>query len=334
MDAIKRSILVLLPAFLAGCSDLIVTEPEEHSNVADFESAWQVVRSVYPFFQFKHINWDSVHAVYRPRAEAAMGDEIDAVLLEMLKELKDGHVRLQTRGGASVATYTPPRADKDRYAYSPLVVRRYFDRELRLAGDQRIEYETLGDNIGYVYVATLRKEEPVAGGFDEALSYLRETKGLIIDVRHNGGGSDDNSLAIITRLLSSPIDILPAPAPGGGLNRGPVIYPSAPFQYTKPVALLIDGVCFSSCEDFAEMMKHVPTVTAIGDTTGGGSGAPQLFSLPSGRQINVSTKDIRRYDGLPIEWNGVPPDILIPQSAEDTRQGRDKQLEFALEFLR
>ncbi len=334
MTAIKKSLPLLFLAVLAGCSDLIVTEPEEHYNVADFESAWQIVRSVYPYFQFKHINWDSVRTVYLPRAEAAKGDEIDGVLFSMLKELKDGHVRLQTRGGASVATYTPPRADKDRYAYSPLVVRKYFDRELLIAGDQRIEYGIPGDNIGYIYVATLRREEPVAAGFDQALAYLKETKGLIIDVRHNGGGSDDNSIAIVTRLISSPIDMLPSPAPGGGLNQGSYIYPRGPFQYTKPVVLLINGVCFSSCEDFAEMMKHVPTVTAIGDTTGGGSGAPALFTLPSGRQINVSTKDFRRYDGLPIEWNGVPPDILILQTEEDIRQGRDKQLEYALDHLR
>jgi uncharacterized protein (DUF779 family) len=334
MTAMKRSIQFLILALLTGCSDLIVTGPEEHNNFADFESAWHIVGSVYPYFQFKHINWDSVYTVYRPRAEAAKGDEIDGVLFDMLRELRDGHVRLQSRGGASVATYTPPRADKDRYAYSPLVVRKYFDRELLLAGDQRIEYGIIGGDIGYIYVATLRREEPVADGFDEALSYVKETKGLIIDVRHNGGGSDDNSMAVVTRLISSPFDILPSPAPGGGLNHGPYIYPRGSFHYTDPVVLLIDGVCFSSCEDFAEMMKHVPTVIAIGDTTGGGSGAPELFTLPSGREINVSTKDIRRYDGLPIEWNGVPPDILVRQTAEDIKLGRDKQLEYAIDHLR
>jgi len=334
MTAVRRSSRLLILAALAGCSDLIVTGPEREDNVADFESAWQIVRSVYPYFQFKHINWDSVHTLYRPRAESARGDEIDGVLFDMLKELKDGHVRLQTRGGASVATYHPPRAERDRYAYSPLVVRNYFDRELRLAGDQTIEYGILAGNIGYIYVATLRREEPVAAGFDEALSSVSETRGLIIDVRHNGGGSDDNSFAIISRLISSPMDMLPYPLPGGGLQQGSLIFPRGPFQFTQPVLLLIDGVCFSSCEDFAEMMKHVPTVTALGDTTAGGSGAPALFALPSGRGINVSTKDFRRYDGQPIEWNGVPPDILVRQTEEDIRQGRDRQLEHAIGLLR
>ncbi len=326
--------LLLVFAALMGCSDIIVTGVDQSHNVADFETAWQAVKSVYPFFQFKQIKWDSIHTLYRPRAEAAKGDEIDGVLFDMLKELKDAHVSLQTRGGASVTTYHPRRAAKDRYAYSPIVVHKYFDKELRLAGNRRVEYETLNGGIGYIYIATLRIEQPVLDGFDEALAYLKDTKGLIIDVRHNGGGSDYNSMGIVARLIPSAIDNLPYPLPGGGVHQGDPIYPRGAFQYTKPVVLLINGVCFSACEDFAEMMKHVPTVTVVGDTTSGGSGAPQLFSLPSGRKINVSTRDIRRYDGLPIEWNGVLPDIRIGQIEADIKQGRDKQLEYAINSLR
>lgn len=289
--------------------------------------------SVYPYFQFKRIDWDSIHTAYRSRAEAAKGDEIFNVLYDVLAELKDGHVSLQTQGGSWVSTYIPPRVDKDRHAYSPLVVRKYFDRELRLAGNQVIEYEILSGNIGYVCITTLVNEEPVLEGFDAALEYLKDTKGLIVDVRNNGGGTDNYSMGIVERLIPSAIDNLPYPLSGGGVHQGSLMYPRGPFQFTKPVVLLINGVCFSACEDFAEMMKHVPTVTAVGDTTAGASGAPQKFSLPSGKKINVSTKDIRRYDGLPIEWNGVTPDILVPQTEEDIKQGRDKQLEHAIKLL-
>jgi C-terminal processing protease CtpA/Prc len=80
-------------------------------------------------------------------------------------------------------------------------------------------------------------------------------------------------------------------------------------------------------------MKHIPTVTAVGDTTAGASGAPQLYALPSGREIRISTKNIPRYDGLPIEWNGIIPDIRVAQTEEDLKQGRDKQLEYAINFL-
>jgi hypothetical protein len=333
MTVRKNIVFCLLCFTLSGCSDLIVTEPVTSQNAADFEAAWQIVKSVYPYFQFKHINWDSIHTVYGPLANAAKGDEIFNILFDMLAELKDGHVSLQTRSGAQVSTYNPPRLEKDRYAYSPLVVRKYFNKDLRLAGDQQVEYEIISNSIGYIYIASMSHSEPILDGFDSALEYLKNTKGLIIDVRNNGGGSDDNSMGIIERLVSSAFDIFPYPLPGSGLQQGALIYPRGSFQYTKPVVMLINGTCFSATEDFAEMMKHVSTVTAVGDTTAGVSGAPKQFTLPSGKNINVSTKDFRRYDGLPIEWNGVLPNILIPQTKDDLNQGRDKQLERAIQFL-
>ncbi len=324
---------LLLIGALCGCTDLFVTEPNGETNVADFEAAWKIVNAVYPYFGFKHINWDSIHAVYLPKAQRAQGDEIVEVLFAMLGELRDGHVSLTTQGGSSIPTFRPPREERDRNTYSPLVVRRYFDRELRLAGDDRIEYGILPGNIGYIYVATLRNEEPVLDGFDEALAFLKDTRGLIVDVRHNGGGSDNNSFGIIARLINAPIDGLPYILPDGSMHQGYNIFPRGPFQYTNSVVMLINGVCFSSCEDFAEMMKHVPTVTAVGDTTAGGSGAPQPYTLPSGRKINVSTRFFPRYDGQPIELNGVPPDILVINTEAEIQAGKDNQLERASAML-
>lgn len=329
----KLGVCLFLVEAFSGCSDLIVTAPNVPNNTADFDAAWQTVRSVYPFFEFKRIDWDTIRTVYRPLAEASRGDEINIVLFAMLRELKDGHVALKTQGGAYATTYVPPRVDKDRYAYSPLVVRQYFDNEFRLASNRLVEYEILTGNIGYIYIATLQIQLPVLNDFDEALMYVKDTKGLIIDVRGNGGGSDHNAVGIVSRLLASPIDNRPYPTPGGGFHQGPLISPRGPFQYSKPVVMLINGTCFSACEDFAEIMKHVPTVTAVGDTTAGASGSPQLYRLPSGREIRVSTIEILRYDNRPIEWNGVPPDIRVAQTEADIKQRRDKQLEYAIQFL-
>jgi C-terminal processing protease CtpA/Prc len=81
---------------------------------------------------------------------------------------------------------------------------------------------------------------------------------------------------------------------------------------------------------------------AVGDTTGGGGGAGSNhstttvsdFILPSGKMVSTPTGYFERYDGQPIEWLGVLPDIRVAQTAEDIRQGRDKQLEYAIEFLK
>ena len=150
------SVLCLL--LFLSCKDLVVTEPKSNLNVEDFEAAWKRIRDVYPYLDFKKINWDSIYTLYRPRAEAAQGDEFYLVLQDFLAELKDGHVYYRTKGGGEVYPYYPQRHFKDRHAYSPFVVRKYFDKELRLTESKSVEYEILPGNVGYAFLSDFHKD--------------------------------------------------------------------------------------------------------------------------------------------------------------------------------
>lgn len=317
---------------LAGCGNLVVPPSNQESNLPDFERTWTIADSIYPFFQFKHINWDSVHALYEPLAREAKGDQIYEVIFQMLAGLKDGHVGLYTTGGDYILTYRPPRQLRDRLTFDPLVVRNYFPGELKLAGGNRMDYGITRDSIGYVRISTFRVGDWI-DDFDYILNYVRNTKGLIIDVRGNDGGSDYQADYVISRLLSSPLPTPPAYFMGKR-ETGPPIQPAGAIRYLKPVVVLMNGTCFSATEDFLNIVKQVPTVTLVGDTSAGASGAPEVFLLPSGRRVRISTLNICRYDGTPIEWNGIIPDVLVLQTEADIKSGRDPQLERALAILK
>ena len=327
--------VILFVSVLFSCKDLIVTEPETNLNVKDFEAAWKRIKNVYPYLEFKKINWDSIYTVYRPRVQAAQGDEFFLVLRDLLAELKDGHVYYKTKGGGEVYPYYPPRHFKDRHAYSPFVVRKYFDRELKLTESSSVEYEILPGNIGYAFLSDFHKTYLI-DEFPGVLEYLKNTKGLILDIRQKRGGDYQNIEAVITRFLTGPLERNDAYTYGEKWVLPP-FQPSGPFQYTNPVVVLINGSTFSAGEFTTEILKQLPQVTAVGDTTGGGSvgsGDEGLYFLPSGKSIHIGFIDIRRYDGLPWEWLGVPPDIRVEQTEADILAGRDKQLEFAIDLLK
>ena len=290
---------------------------------------------MYPYLKFKKINWDSIHSVYRPLVENVNGDEFYLLLRDFLAELKDGHVYFRTKGGGEVYPYYPQRHFKDRHAYSPFVVRKYFDKALRLTESKTVEYEIIPGNIGYAFLSDFH-ENYLTDEFPVVLDYLKNTKGLILDIRQKVGGDYKNIEAVITRFLTGPLERNDAYTYGEKWNL-PSFQPRGPFQYTKPVAVLINGSTFSAGEFTTEILKQLPQVTAIGDTTGGGSvggGDESLYFLPSGKSISIGFIDIRRYDGLPWEWLGVAPDIRVEQTEADIQAGRDLQLEYAIDLLK
>ena len=334
----ERKLLIALSCILilAGCEDLIVKPAESNLNTEDFEAAWQRVNAIYPYLELKKIDWDSIYNVYKPRAEQSRGDEIYTVLIDMLGELKDMHIHVKTEGGRLIDTYLSPRWLRDKEAYDPVIVSNYFNKELRITGEGNIEYGILPNHIGYIYIGSFNVVY-MQNPFYEALDYVKNTNALILDIRHNNGGSSEHVEMVASRFLTAPLE-RPVYYQLGELIQPIPLEPAGSFQYIKPTIVLVNGVCVSSGDYFPELMKQISTVTIVGDTTAGASAGssvqiPAQFELPSGKKIIVGTSDLRRYDGRPWEWIGIEPDILVEQTKEDLDNGRDKQLEYAINFL-
>jgi C-terminal processing protease CtpA/Prc len=106
--------------------------------------------------------------------------------------------------------------------------------------------------------------------------------------------------------------------------------PRGPWQFTKPVLLLIGRGCYSSNEDFIAMMRELPNVTVIGDTSGGHSGYPVVFNLSSGWQFTVSTWIDYTAEMQGIEDRGMDPAVFVSASAADFQAGKDPVLDYAI----
>jgi hypothetical protein len=333
MKIIRYTFILLFIAFgfATGCKKES-SDFDEYSS-ADFENLWGTTDMYYPFFGLKHINRDSIYTVYQPRFVNITTSEKRDLLGQLLNELKDGHANLISESGRYLSSYDPPRAVKDENAFSLGVVRQYFMSELiETAGI--FSYGILPGNKGYVYISSFPSDESTYLQFDTVLEFVKETEVLIIDIRHNGGGSTNSCNYFISRLIDNELEGVLWTQRGGGYRPVSYYYPAGDFQYTNNTALLINGKTFSTAESMANLCKKIEHITLIGDTTGGGGGVPdEIFVMPSGLKFRVPTRCEMRYDGEYLEWNGIPPDILIPQTKENIDNNRDLQLEAALNYL-
>lgn len=335
VSALCLASAILILIFLKTATE---SDPSRR-NIEDFEAAWNRINDVYPFFEFKEIDWEAVHSRYRPLVDAAEDGEFHAILDDMLAELRDGHVYLETAQGKRTRPYDLPRQVKDQNAVSLSVVKTYFDTELRVTGEGSAAYEILPDNIGYIFLKDFHKDD-LTDEFATIIKFMKNTKGLIVDIRQPRGGTIQNVEAVVSRFVTSPFEWPKLCFCGEPYTMDP-IQPRGP-TYSQPVVVLINGLTISAGESTSEMMKQLPNVTLIGDVTAGGGGIASPHSaetagdyrLPSGIHITIPTGYGKRYDGKHFEWLGVPPDIRVVQTEEDVQNGRDKQLEHAIEHLR
>ncbi len=176
---------------------------------------------------------------------------------------------------------------------------------------------------------------------DSLWADIRNTKGLIIDIRNNGGGSSDIGFHLLAYLIDKPVAVFTSTwrdyRPGNETKfQQPFtgyIYPSKKGYYTKPVVLLVGPRTFSAAEDCALAFDCMKRGAIIGQATGGSSGQPMVFQLPGGGSARVCMKRDSYPDGRDFVGKGIKPTIEVQPTIRDLQAGIDGAKQKALEWL-
>lgn len=329
---VVAGLVFLVWAFFSmpACMDI-----DEYPNNprGNFESLWKTMDEHYCFFEYKEIDWDKIHLKYIAKIKDDMNAEaLFSVLDEMLQELKDGHVNLYTP--FNVGRYWKWFEDyPDNFEES--LMKNYLGSDYAIAGG--IRYQILGDSIGYLYYGNFSS---VIGetNLDYIIGKMMKCRGMIIDVRNNGGGLLSNVDKLASRFVNEKTLVgYIQHKTGKGHNdfSEPVeryIEPSNRLHYRKQVIVLTNRSCFSATNDFVNAMRYFPNVRILGDRTGGGSGLPFSSELPNGWSVRFSAVPMLDADKQQIEF-GIDPDIHINLSPVDAAKGKDTLIETAKKLL-
>lgn len=333
------ALTLLLP--LQSC---FINEDKDLINDAEsnFELLWKICDERYCYFDYKNIDWDSIHTEYRARVNNQMSDdELFKVCADMLAELKDGHVNLYYDYNNS--KYWKWFEDYPANYDERIVLEHYLNNDyFRKSG---FVYKILPENIGYIHYSAFT-ENFSNELINHILTTFKDCKGIIFDIRDNGGGnmSNVNRLACHFTNENNLCGYQLYKTGKGHNDLGDTIptYIQSPdnlnntqiVKFMKPVALLTNRSVYSAANDFVRTMKVLPNVTVIGDKSGGGGGIPIDFELLNGWHVRLSTAPMLDIDKQHTEFGIDPtPGYKVDMAADATLSGKDAIIDTAIEHI-
>ncbi|MBR3985532.1 MAG: S41 family peptidase [Bacteroidales bacterium] len=339
----------ILLSIISGCLLLAVTSCEKALMVDDVSASptstfgylWKKFDQQYAMFDVKKVDWNAMYDSLYPRINDTMSsDSLFLVCAALLNSLHDGHVNLYT-------PYDVGRSDSiyyDFYSQSDIdvntVVLHYMGVNYHVAGG--LAHAGLcGDSVIYIRYGSFSNAIG-EGQLRHLLHSYPNAKGMIFDIRGNGGGNVANIYRFLKLMPShgqplyySQIKSGPAHDDFSPLETtyAPLVSASDTDVFEKPVIVLIDRGCFSAASSFAICTYAYPNITLMGDTTSGGLGMPSTGVLPNGWRYRITLTRTLALDGGNYE-NGVPPDIPLRLDWEKVwQQGRDNIIDSACAIL-
>jgi len=311
-----------------SCSHDLMQMDNDAGAIDIFDEFWTYVDEHYIYFDLKEVDWDDVYK--RSRAELYDGmsaDEVFVLCNKALLELKDTHCRLESSERKGV-NYDFTQAYDIHFSLKK-VNEVYANRSLEQSGF--IFHAILPNDIGYIYIAGMQTSIVRS-------MYAQGAKGLIIDVRNNGGGDSNPVIEIASDFIRQPTTLgyyVEKSGPGHNEMTSPIeikAHPSPDFYFDRPVAVLINRRSYSAATYLASMFQEIPGVSLVGQITGGGGGGNFGYQLSNEWIVAVSVSDFLNSDFRSVEF-GVVPDIKIENTEERLANGVDDMLDTAMAYL-
>ncbi len=178
-----------------------------------------------------------------------------------------------------------------------------------------------GGKIGYIHLRDM-----VTFGMTQFLRWInayRYKDAIILDVRFNGGGGIDPYLIdILERRQYQTVK---------GRNQEVVERPMSAFY--GHVAVLINQFSYSDAEVFPAGFKARKLGTLIGVPTLGFVIAVTAHPMIDGGYVRQTSWGLWELSGKMLEARGAIPDIYVENPPEAVLEGKDPQLDRAIEFL-
>lgn len=199
-----------------------------------------------------------------------------------------------------------------------------------------VSSKMLSNSIGYIAVSGFNGNTP--DQFTQAVTHLKDNgaKGLVIDLRNNGGGLLDACEKMINYILPKG-EIATATYKDG--TKKVIVETDDTHQVNLPISVLINGKTASAAELFAVALRDAGKASLVGTNSYGKAVMQYTTELSDGSAIKVTVASIETSKTPNYEGIGIKPnfEVKLTQTEEQNfvllDEKTDPQLKKAMEVI-
>ena len=199
----------------------------------------------------------------------------------------------------------------------------------------QVEGSVVNDNLGYIKISSF--DEETAKQFKEEFEKLQaqNIKGLIIDLRNNGGGIVSEALDIADYIADKDSVLLYEVDKKGKeeikkSKKDPIV--------NMPIVVLVNKNTASSSEILSGALKDLGKARIVGTKTYGKGVIQEILTLPDGDGLKITTEEYQTPSKNKIHKIGIEPDVVVelPDTVKNilnVEPAADTQMQKAIELL-
>lgn len=187
---------------------------------------------------------------------------------------------------------------------------------------------------GIYYIAINQFSDNTKTEFDKAIQQilLKEPKGIVLDLRYNGGGYLDISVDILSEFLKGKTEAVTIKRRDAKDNETMYVSGNAPLAEV-PLVVLVNKGSASASEIVAGAVQDHKRGVVMGEQTFGKGSVQEVDKLPDGSSLRITIAKWYTPSGKNISEVGITPDIEVSLTEQDAEAKRDPQLDSAVKYL-
>ena len=181
-------------------------------------------------------------------------------------------------------------------------------------------YEMIEEDIGYIYISQFGSS--TAEEFDKHFNKLIDDgmKGLILDLRFNGGGYLNSAVDICSVFLD--YGSLVVYKEGRGAEREDLVDTTEEFRNDIPIILLVNNDSASASEVIAACLRDYKIAILLGEKTFGKGSVQVISPMSNGGSLRFTVAKYFSPGGYVIHGKGLEPDIAVELKTNEQRELR------------